>query len=74
MGMNVEIEVMPPKKGKKAKPARRPVAVTIKGDEEWKAWVEEAATHCRMSVSTLFDIAVTEYVKGHGFDKKPPER
>jgi hypothetical protein len=72
MGMRVEIEAMPPKKGKKT--PRRPVAVTIKGDEKWKAWIEEAASHCRMSVSTLFDIAVTEYVKAHGFEKKPPER
>jgi hypothetical protein len=39
-----------------------------------RSWIEEAASHCRMSVSTLFDIAVTEYVKAHGFEKKPPER
>lgn len=56
------------------KTVRRPVAVTIKGDEKWKAWLEEAAAHCRMSVSSLVDVAVTQYAKGQGFDKKPPER
>jgi hypothetical protein len=56
------------------KTVRRPVAVTIKGDSKWKAWLEDAAAHCRMSVSSLIDVAVTQYVKAHGFEKRPPER
>jgi hypothetical protein len=55
-------------------PNRRPVAVTIKGNEEWKAWLEEAAAHCRLSVSALVDLAVARYVKAEGFSKKPPGR
>ena len=58
----------------KKKAERRPVAVTIKGDEKWKAWLEEAAAHCRMSVSSLVDVAVTQYAKAQGFEKRPPER
>jgi hypothetical protein len=55
-------------------PARRPVAVTIKGEPEWKAWLEEAAAHCRMSVSALVDVSVTRYAKEQGFNRKPPGR
>ena len=71
---SVETAVMAKKKAKPAQPVRRPVAVTIKGNEEWKAWLEDAATHCRMSVSGLVDVAVTQYVKAQGFTKRPPER
>jgi hypothetical protein len=55
-------------------PIRRPVAVTIKGEPEWKAWLEEAAAHCRISVSSLVDVAVTRYAKEQGFARRPPER
>jgi hypothetical protein len=48
--------------------------VNIKGNEEWKAWLEEAAAHCRLSVSALVDLAVARYAKSQGFDRKPPER
>ncbi len=53
---------------------RKPTALTVKGSEEWKEWIEEAASHCRISVSSLVDLAVTQYVKNQGFTKKPPER
>ena len=55
-------------------PERRMLAVTMKGSEEWKGWLEEAAKHCRISVSSLIDLSVTEYVKARGFKKEPPER
>ena len=53
---------------------RRMVAVTIKGNVEWKEWLEEAATHCRLTVSALVDLAVTEYVREHGYKAPPPPR
>jgi hypothetical protein len=62
------------KKTRKADPARRPMAVAIKGSEAWKTWIEEAASYCRMSVSALIDVAVTQYVMAQGFSKRPPER
>jgi hypothetical protein len=55
-------------------PNRKPVAVTIKGSPEWRRWVEEAAGHCRLSISAFLDIAAARYAKSQGFDKKPPER
>ncbi len=66
--------IMAQEETKPVDPNRRPVAVTIKGNEEWKAWLEEAAAHCRLSVSALVDIAVARYAKAEGYDKKPPER
>ncbi len=62
------------KKTKPPDPNRKPVAVTIKGTQEWREWVEEAAAHCRLSVSALVDLAVARYAKAEGFAKKPPER
>lgn len=53
---------------------RRAVAVTIKGNEEWKEWLEMVAKHCRITVSSLIDLAVTDYAKGKGIKEEPPER
>lgn len=53
---------------------RRQVAVTIKGNEEWKEWLEGAASHCRLTVSALVDLAVTRYVKEEGYETPPPPR
>lgn len=55
-------------------PARRVVAVAIKGNEDWKEWLERAAKHCRTTISGLFDLSVSEYVKTRGFTEEPPER
>lgn len=48
--------------------------VTLKGSEQWKQWLERSAKHCRVSISSLIDLAVTEYVKAMGFKEEPPER
>jgi hypothetical protein len=53
---------------------RRPTALTVKGSEEWKAWLERAARYCRVSTSALADLAITDYVKARGFDEPPPVR
>lgn len=52
---------------------RIPVA-TIKGTPEWKAWLEAVAGHCRETTASLFDHAVEEYAKKHGYDVPPPRR
>lgn len=64
---------------KKTRPARqegerRPIAVTIKGSEEWKAWLEEGATFVHFSVSGLVEHAVRDYLKRKGFTKEGPSR
>jgi hypothetical protein len=53
---------------------RRPVALTVKGSEEWRAWLDRAARHCRLSTSALVDLAVTQYARAQGFEEAPPER
>lgn len=53
---------------------RRSVAVTIKGNEEWKEWLEQVADHCRVTVSAFLDSAAAEYAKTRGFTKEPPKR
>lgn len=62
------------KKTRGPDPGRKPVAVTIKGDPTWRAWLEDAAAHCRLSVSSFVDLACAKYAKSEGFTKKPPER
>lgn len=52
-----------------------PVAViTIKGNVDWRAWLEEAAVHSRTNVSAFIDLATAHFAKHQGFTKKPPER
>lgn len=62
------------KKMLKTAPEHRSVAVTLKGSEEWKEWVERAAKHCRLTVSAFMDAAAAEYAKMRGFTEGPPER
>jgi hypothetical protein len=53
---------------------RRPVAVTLKGSEEWKEWLERASEHCRTTVSAFIDLATAEYAKVRGFHEESPKR
>jgi hypothetical protein len=76
----VETAVMARLKGakgqaKKAQPAvARPTALTIKGNLEWREWVEQGAKHCRTDVAKLVDAALVDYLKGRGFEREAPER
>jgi hypothetical protein len=71
-----ELKPVVKKKAKRTKPgeARRPVAVVVKGNEKWKAWLEKAASHSRLSVSTFLDLAAKAFAKTQGFSEEPPER
>lgn len=58
-----------------AKPSSaKPTAVTIRGSSEWRDWLEQGAEHCLLDVAKLVDIAVTEYLKGRGFETPRPKR
>jgi hypothetical protein len=46
----------------------------IRATQEWTDWVKEGAEHCRLSVSSVIDVALTRYFKDEGFAKKPPKR
>lgn len=64
-------------KGAGRKPSGQPrkaVAVTLKGSEEWKAWIEALARHSRLDVAKLIDRAVIEFAKKEGFEPEAPER
>ncbi len=62
------------KRRKQEESGPKPTALTIKGSLEWRAWVERVADHCRVSSSTLVDLAITEYAKNRGFNEQPPTR
>lgn len=53
---------------------RKPVAVTLKGSEEWKSWLEDLARSSRLDVSKLIDRALVEFAKREGFKAEAPER
>jgi hypothetical protein len=53
---------------------KKPTVVAIKGNPAWKEWLDRAARHCRLSTSTLIDLAVTRYAREQGFEEPPPER
>jgi len=58
----------------RAKASRPDIAVTVRGTEQWKAWVEDLAEFCRMDVSKLVDTALVEIAKNRKFDKQAPRR
>ena len=44
----------------------KPTALTVRGGEEWRKWLERGADHCRTDVAKLVDAAVVEYLKVRG--------
>lgn len=60
--------------GKPAASARKPVAVTLKGDPAWKEWLEGLAEHCRLDVSKAIDRALIQMAKTEGYEKEAPPR
>lgn len=53
---------------------RKPMAIQMRGSDEWRAWVERGASHVGLKVPTLVDQAVRMYLREHGFTDAPPER
>lgn len=41
---------------------------------QWSEWIFRGARHCRLSLSNLIELAVTEYLKRRGFNEPSPER
>ena len=63
------------------KPGRPPrvggpkgLILTLRGEAAYKAWLEEAAEHCGLTMSAFMDAAAAAYARSKGFKKKPPER
>jgi hypothetical protein len=47
---------------------------SLRGSPEWKAWVEDLASYCRVDVAKLIDIALADLAKARGFGKEAPKR
>ena len=65
-----------PKKtaAKSSTPGAGPTALTIRGNLDWREWVQRGADHCRTDVAKLVDAALVEYLKARGFEETPPKR
>jgi len=53
---------------------RKPMAIQMRGSDEWRAWVERGAAHIGLKTPTLVDQAVRLYLRENGFTEPPPER
>ncbi len=62
------------KKATRSAAGRKAIAVTIKGDPAWKAWLDGLADHCRSDVAKVIDMALIKYAKGEGYDREAPHR
>lgn len=64
---------------KKAAPKRSAgkastIAVTLRGSQEWKSWLEALAKHARLDVAKVIDRAVIDFAKKEGFGPEAPKR
>jgi hypothetical protein len=64
----------PKRKATKPKGKAAHTTVNIKASEEWKAWVERLAKHCRTDIAKLVDSSLIARAKAEGFDEEAPER
>jgi hypothetical protein len=53
---------------------RPPIAVTLRGDPDWKQWLLGLADHCRLDVATLIDKALVHYAKDEEYNQPAPLR
>jgi hypothetical protein len=75
-GTDMGPAMMAKKKAEGSSPAsdRKTIAVTIKGSPEWKEWIEGLAEHCRLDVAKVIDLAVVDFAKSEGYERKAPQR
>jgi hypothetical protein len=52
----------------------RPIALTIRGRQEWKGWVASLADFERISINELVDRALVRYAREVGYKTGAPER
>jgi hypothetical protein len=55
-------------------PQPRETLIAIKGNPEWKLWLDRLASFDRSSTVQLIDRAIARYAKEIGFKEEPPER
>lgn len=57
-----------------AQPGPRSTVLTIKGTDEWKAWLNGLSDFLRIPTSTVVDLALVQYAKTEGYTEQPPKR
>ena len=65
---------MAKKAAKKAKSAKKPLAVQMRASAEWRKWLDRLASFKHMPTSILVEQALIEYARNHGFTELPPAR
>lgn len=74
-GKDPRPEPEPRPRQRKAKDVEpRPIALTIRGREEWKGWVKRLAEFERVAVNELVDRALVRHAREVGFKEQAPER
>lgn len=63
-----------PKKPKAKKVEPTYVNVTVRASEQWKAWVDGLANHCRTDLSKLIDRALVDMARKEGYEREVPDR
>lgn len=53
---------------------KKPVVAQLRGEPDFKAWLERAAARDRNSVSKFVERAVIAYARSIGFEEEAPER
>src|SRR4051794_35481621 len=59
----------------KRAPARKgtqPNAITIRGSEEWKGWLDRFAAKLRSKPTAVIDLALAKLAQQEGFPEPPP--
>jgi hypothetical protein len=52
----------------------KPIIATMRGSQEFKEFLEEAAKKDRSSVADFLERAAVRYAKELGIDREPPDR
>jgi uncharacterized protein (DUF1778 family) len=48
--------------------------LTVRMNPQFREWLDKAALHSRLNVSSFIEFAVIAYAKQQGFDEPPPKR
>ena len=48
--------------------------LSVRGSQDWRAWVGRLADHSRLKVADVIDRALLAYAKQEGFDEPAPRR
>jgi hypothetical protein len=64
----------PKRKASKPKRKAQYATVNIKASDEWKAWLDRLALHCRTDIAKLIDRGLILVARAEGFNEEVPQR